>query len=150
MTPAPSSRRLLLVSPANRWRCEHRQERSAMTPASAERRAGAGQPASIGRATPWVREGELAAQRELKPVADVVRAREHARAREFHLPDREAIAVAALAILSRQRRGQPGLPVRPEPLDVAPTEGGADPRQRVGVLDRAKPVIQRLEADPAL
>ena len=72
-------------------------------------------------------ERELVAERELKPVADVVRTREHAGVGEFHLPDREAIAVAALAILSSQRRGQPGLPILPEPLDVAPTQGGAYP-----------------------
>jgi hypothetical protein len=37
----------------------------------------------------------------------------------------------------------------PEPFDVTLAQALADPGQRVGILDRAKPVIERLKGDPA-
>ena len=91
-------------------------------------------------------ERELVFEHQLKPLSDLGGAVGHARVGELELADREPVAVAPLAVSGIQRRGQVRLPVLEEPPDIAVVEGV----QRDGVLDRPKPVIQRLERDPPL
>jgi hypothetical protein len=93
-------------------------------------------------------ERELVADRALEPLPARLRAVEDARVGQLELAEGELVAVAAGALLLRERAREQMLPAAEEAPDVLVAEPGADRFQRLGVRAGAEAVVERLEAQP--
>ncbi len=93
---------------------------------------------------------ELIGQRLLKPCASGGGPIEHSGVGDLKLSERERMPVPAPAVLVGQRRGQRALPALEEPADILSRQAVADPGERLRVIARGEPVIQRPEGDALL
>src|SRR6202165_731825 len=90
---------------------------------------------------------EVVADELLEKRAPRRRTIKHPGIRDLKLAKRQLVDVARAQVLGCPRAGQPLLPTPKEALHRARAESVADPRQHLGVIAAAEPVVQRGVAD---